>query len=200
MNRAGALLVVALAACGSGSSDPLFGGFTPSSGAAVILSPGNCSLSFVGPTALSGILVELSSSSNACNVLTQAQQCGTGASTTTLLSAVISGAVGAGSVAPVGPGTYAWLKDAPTGAFKTANTAAAKVDASCTSAAGGSVSMTGGSIAISAVTASKVSGSMDVQFDNGQVYKDSFDATLCPVSIDICSLFEPCFSHVCVQP
>jgi hypothetical protein len=74
------------------------------------------------------------------------------------------------------------------------------VDAACTSATGASTTMTGGSIAISAVTAAKVSGSMDVQFDNGQVYKDSFDATLCPVSIDICSLFEPCFSHVCVQP
>jgi len=60
--------------------------------------------------------------------------------------------------------------------------------------------MSGGSIAVSTVTSSAVSGSMDVHFDNGQAYKNAFDVPVCPVSIDICSLFDFCGSHSCVQP
>jgi len=79
MNRASAILVICLAACGSGNSPPLFGGFAPANGAAVILAPATCNnIPFVGPTAISGILVELTGGADACNVLTQAKQCGTG--------------------------------------------------------------------------------------------------------------------------
>lgn len=42
--------------------EPLFGGFTPSSGAAVILAPATCTnIPFLGPAAMSGILIELTS-------------------------------------------------------------------------------------------------------------------------------------------
>jgi hypothetical protein len=41
---------------------------------------------------------------------------------------------------------------------------------------------------------------MDVHFDNGQVYTRSFDVPVCPVSIDICSLFDFCGTHTCVPP
>jgi hypothetical protein len=82
MRRVPTILFIALAACGS--SPPLFGGFTPTNGAAVILAPATCNnIAFLGPTAVS-ILLELSSGSDACNVLTQVQQCGTGAGSTTL--------------------------------------------------------------------------------------------------------------------
>jgi len=200
MNRLPVFVALLFAACGSGSSGPLFGGFTPTSGAAVILAPGNCNLSFVGPTAISGILVEVSSGSDACNVLTQAKQCGTGANSKTLLTGAISGVVGASTVDPAGPGTYPYLSNAPTGTFKLSTTSAAQVDATCTSAAGSPARMTGGNVSISSVTASAVKGTMDVQFDNGQGYNAGFDVPVCPVSIDICSLFEFCVSHPCVQP
>jgi hypothetical protein len=200
MNRAAALLLLSLVACGSGS-DPLFGGFTPTNGAAVILPSANCNIPFVGATAISGVLVELTSGADACNVLTKARQCGTGAGSTTLLAGAFSGLVGALTVAPADPGTYPWLANPPTGAFKTSTTSAAKVDATCTSTIPGSPArMTGGSIALSSVTASSVRGSMDVRFDNGQGYKADFDVPVCPVSINICSLFDLCPSHTCVQP
>jgi hypothetical protein len=60
--------------------------------------------------------------------------------------------------------------------------------------------MSAGSVAIASVTASTVSGTMDVHFDNGQVYTRSFDVPVCPVSIDICSIFDLCGSHACVPP
>lgn len=201
MKRVPAILVVTLAACGSGNSEPLFGGFTPANGAAVILASATCNnIPFLGPAAISGILIELASGADACNVLTQAKQCGSGAGSTTVLAGALSGIVGGSTVAPAGPGTYPWLANPPTGTFKASTTSAAQVDATCTSGAGSPARMTGGSIAIATVTASTVTGSMDVQFDNGQVYKSSFDVPVCPVSIDICSLFDFCASHPCVQP
>ena len=201
MSRAPAIFFVLSAACGSGNSGPLFAGFTPTSGAAVILAPATCSnIAALGPTAISGIFIELASGADACNVLTQARQCGAGSGSTTLLSAVLSGVVGGSSVPPAGPGTYPWLPNPPTGTFKASTTTAAQLDATCASAPGARTNMTGGSVAIASVTASTVTGTMDVHFDNGQVYTHGFDVPVCPVSIDICSLFDFCGTHSCVPP
>src|SRR6266478_348117 len=179
MSRAPAIFFISLAACGS-SSGPLFGGFTPTSGAAVILAPATCSnIPFLGPTAISGILVELASGANACNVLTQAKQCGSGSGSSTLLAGALSGIVGGSSVPPAGPGTYPWLANPPSGTFKASTTSAAQVDTVCTSVPGSPARMSDGSIVISTVTSSTVSGSMDVHFDNGQVYKNAFDVAVC---------------------
>jgi len=201
MRRAPALLFISLAACGSGNSAPLFGGFTPSSGAAVILAPATCTnIAFLGPTAISGILIDLTSGADACNVLTKAGQCGTGSGSTALVAGAFSGVVGGTTVAPAGPGTYPWLPNPPSGAFKASTTAAAQVDAVCTAAAGSPTNMSGGSVVISTVTASSVSGSMDVHFDNGQAYTHAFDVAVCPISINVCSLFDFCLSRTCVPP
>ncbi len=202
MNRIPAMLFVSLAACGSGGSGPaLFGGFAPTSGAAAILAPATCNnIPFVGSTAISGILVELTTGADACTVLTQAKQCGTGSGSTTLLVAALSGVVGGSTVGPAGPGTYAWLANPPSGAFSASTGTAAQVDAVCTSLAGSPTDVSGGGVAVSTVTASAITGSMDLRFENGQTFKHTFDVPVCPVSIDICSLFDPCVSHSCVQP
>jgi hypothetical protein len=199
MRRTPAILLLSLAACGPGNNGPLFGGFTPTSGAAVILASATCNnISSLGPTAISGILIELASGANACNVLTQAKQCGSGTGSSTLLTGAFSGVVGGSSVPPAGPGNYPWLPNPPSGTFNASTTTAAQVDTACASKAGSPTQMSGGSITVSTVTSSAVSGSMDVHFDNGQVYKNPFDVAVCPVSIDICSLFSFCGSHTCV--
>jgi hypothetical protein len=200
MSRAPAIFFISLAACGSGNG-PLFGGFTPTSGAAVILASATCSnIPALGPTAMSGILIELATGADACNVLTQAKQCGAGSGSTTLLSAVLSGVVGGSSVPPAGPGTYPWLPNPPTGTFKASTTTAAQVNATCISGIGSPTHTTAGSVVIASVTASTVTGTMDVHFDNGQAYTHGFDVPVCPVSIDICSLFDFCGTHSCVPP
>jgi len=94
MKRVLAVVLVSLAGCGSGKSGgPLFGGFTPTSGAAAILAPATCSIPFVGTTGISGILVELASGADACNVLTQAKQCG-------VIADGCGGFLGCGTCAP----------------------------------------------------------------------------------------------------
>jgi len=201
MNRCGTILAVLLAACGSGNAEPLFGGFTPANGAAVILAPGTCNnIPFLGPTAISGILVELASGADPCNVLTQAKQCGAGASSTVVLAGALSGVAGGSTVDPAGPGNYPWLANPPSGAFKTSTSSAVKVDATCTSLPGSPARMSGGSVSIATVSATAVSGSMDLHFDNGQAYSGDFNVPLCPVSIGICSLFDFCGTHACIQP
>jgi len=197
-SRVPTILLLCLAACGG--SDPLFGGFKPANGAAVILAPATCNLPFIGSTAISGIFVELASGADACHVLTQAQQCGTGSNSTVLLTGAFSGVPGAATVDPTGPGNYSFLPNPPSGPFKASISSAAQVDAVCTSKPGSPVDMTGGSVVISTVTSSAVTGSVDIQFNNGQAYSGTFDVAVCPVSIDICSLFVPCFSHTCVPP
>src|SRR6266480_4321508 len=119
MSRALAIFFILLAACGS-TPAPLFGGFTPANGAAVILA-----------TAISGILIELASGADACNVLTQAKQCGAGSGSTALLGVALSGVVGGSTTDPVGPGTYPWMPNPPTGTFKASTSTAAQVDAVC---------------------------------------------------------------------
>ena len=198
-SRAPAIFFILLAACGSPA--PLFGGFTPANGAAVILAPATCNnIAALGPTAISGILIELASGADACNVLTQAKQCGAGSGSTALLGVALSGVVGGSTTDPVGPGSYPWMPNPPTGTFKASTSTAAQLDAVCTAAAGSLVHMRDGNIAISTVTASTVTGSMDVHFDNGQAYTHPFDVPVCPVSIDICSLFDFCGTHACVPP
>ena len=197
-SRVPTILLLCLAACGG--ADPLFGGFKPANGAAVILAPATCNLPFVGSTAISGIFVELASGADACNVLTQAKQCGTGSNSTVLLTGAFSGVPGGTIVDPTGPGNYPFLPNPPSGPFKTAISSAAQVDAVCTSKPGSPLDMTGGTVVISTVTSSAVTGSVDIQFDNGQAYSGTFDVAVCPVSIDICSLFVPCFTHTCVPP
>lgn len=116
-----------------------------------------------------------------------------------MLAGAFSGVVGGSSVGPAGPGSYPFLPNPPTGTFKAATTAAAQVDATCTAASGASASMSGGSITIASLDTSAVSGTMDLQFDNGQGYSGNFAVPVCPVSIDTCSLFGPCGTHTCVQ-
>lgn len=198
MKRLAVVVLASLAACGSSDDPPpLFGGFAPTSGAAAILAPATCPVPFVGTTSVSGVFLELTSRADACDVLTAASQCGGGASSTTVLVAAVSGVVGGGGVAPAGPGAYPFLANPPTGAFKASIAEAAQLDATC-AAPSGAQDMNGGGVTLTAVTASNVAGSTGLYFENGQVFKHTFDVAVCPVSIDTCSLFAPCPGFTCV--
>jgi hypothetical protein len=195
-----AIGLLSVAACAGSGSDPppaLFGGFAPTSGAAVILAPATCNIPFVGSTSISGVLLELVSGADACNVLTAAKQCGTGAGSTSVLLAAVSGVPG-GSVGPAGPGTYPWLANPPTGPFLASTGTAAKVDGTCGPLSGSPVDVSGGTITLAAVSSSSVRGSTDLRFENGQVFTYAFDVATCPVTMDICDLFALCFTYTCV--
>jgi hypothetical protein len=181
--------ILACAACGGGSSDPLFEGFTPMSGTAVVLAPASCDIPFVGQSAVSGIGFHFGSFPDACGVVTQTMMCGTKATSTSVIGFVISGEVGAASIAPVGPGTYRFLSEPPTGSFLASVAEAAEVDGACMAGMEGALDQTGGTIRIAGVTSTNITGSFDVDFEDGTNFAHDFDVTICPVTLDICDRF-----------
>ncbi|HUU03939.1 MAG TPA: hypothetical protein VM425_21060 [Myxococcota bacterium] len=203
MNRCLRLMVVAFvsffAGCGS-SGEPLFGGFIPSGGSATILAPTNCNISFVGDAAIAGIVIDLTSYAESCDVIDATQLCGNKADSTRVLGLVLSGEVGGASTDPVGAGTYRFQADPPSGVFTAAAGTAAQVDTLCQPQPGTSVAaMSGGSITISSVTETRVTGTANMRFDDGQAFDQPFDVAVCQVTLDLCSRFLPCGSHDCVQ-
>ncbi len=203
MNRCMILVAVAsfsiLAGCGS-SGEPLFGGFVPSGGSATIFAPTNCNVSFVGDTALSGIIIDLTSYAESCDVINATGLCGNKADSTRVLGLVLSGEVGAAGIDPVGTGTYRYLSEPPSGRFTAATGTAAQVDNLCQPQPGTEVvSMSGGSITISSVSDTRVTGTVNIRFDDGQAFDQPFDVEVCQASLDLCDRFMPCGSHDCVQ-
>jgi hypothetical protein len=190
MRRAAIVLQLAvLVACGSSDkSPPLFGGFTPQDGAAVILAPTTCSILSVGSTSAAALAIGFTSFGGACNFATTTLLCGSRANSTLLLALAIGGRVGGGTVGALGPGTYPYLANPPTGSFVAATASAARTDASCNALPGSPLGMTGGSIVVSSVTATRVAGSLDLQFKDGTAYQQPFDLAICPVTVDLCSL------------
>ena len=173
------------AACGGG--DPLYDGFTPMGGTAVLLAPANCDIPFVGMSAVSGIGFHFGDFADACSIVTQTMLCGTKASSTSVIGFVFNGEVGATSIEPVGPGSYRFLRDPPEGAFLASAAQAAQVDGACM---GDALDQTGGTMTIAAITATNVTGSFDVDFEGDANFSHDFDVTICPVTLEICDRFN----------
>jgi hypothetical protein len=189
-----------LAACGSDgvSGAPLFDGFQPQGGAAVIFASTVCDIPFVGTSAVAGVAILLSDHADLCPLIEQTKLCGTKAGSTALLGVAISGQVGAASVEPAGPGTYRYMSEPPTGSFMVASADAARVDDSCKAGDGGDRDARGGSITIDAITADRVSGRIDIGFDYDEAFQQPFDVATCAVTIDLCDKLTGCFSRTCV--
>lgn len=184
-----AWLPVLLLACGSekgGSLPGLFGDFTPADGAAVLFAPTTCSVPFVGTTSASGLAIALTSFSGTCDFVTATDLCGSKGSATLLLALAVAGDAGGGTVGALAPGTYPFLPNPPTGTFRAAIASAARTTATCGAQSGSPVAMNGGSITVATVTATRVTGSLDLRFADGTAYQHPFDLALCPVTADLC--------------
>jgi hypothetical protein len=158
----------------------VFDGFTPTGGSALIFAPAVCDVPFVGSTALSGIALDFTSFSESCEVIHETALCGNKASSTRILAVVLGGEVGADSVVTLGPGTYPYLADPPTGSFKVATAQAVQDDDACEPLSDETnLDMTGGSVTITSVAETTVSGSTSIRFENGHVFEHEFSLTTC---------------------
>lgn len=187
-------------ACGSSANEPppLYGGFAPAGTAAVVFAPTTCSVPFVGSTADSRMALVLTSFPDACGFVTSIDLCGSTANATPLIAAAVRGTPGASSAPAFGPGTSSYLADPPTGPFQAAIASAAQTTTACAAVSGTRLSMDGGQIAVSAVTAGRVTGTFDLRFADGSVHRQPFDAAVCPVSVDLCQLIgsSPCIAGI----
>jgi len=184
------VLVLSLfAGCGS-SGDPVFDGFTPSGGAAVIFDPAVCDIAFVGSSAVAGIALDFTDFGDSCDVIEETSLCGNKASSTRVLAFVLGGEVGADSTEPLGPGKYAFMTEPPSGTFKTVTAQAVQADAECEPLSDDTnLDMSGGSVQITDVTQNTVSGSTSINFENGKVFEYTFELPICDVTLGLCSRF-----------
>lgn len=197
---AGAVSVVLASGCGSSTETPpaLFGGFTPVDAAAVLSTDNGCDIPFVGPTAASGAALIFSSVGGACSFAQSlVNLCGAKANATLLEVVVANGVVGGTTAPPLVTGTYAYLATPPTGAFRAALGTAARLGDACAALPGSPLDVVGGSVTLTAVSPSRVAGSLDLRFEDGSVHQAPFDVAVCPVALDLCAAVTP---GTCLPP
>lgn len=188
-----------LAGCGSSGGDPVFDDFTPAGGSALIFAPAVCDVPFVGETALAGVALDFTSYTDSCGVITETRLCGNKAGSTRILVLVVGGEPGADATEPLGPGTYRFYAEPPSDSFKLATAQAIQADDACEPVSDdANLAMTGGSVTITGVTATTVSGTTRIRFESGKIFEHTFDLSTCDATLDMCDRFLPCMNHVCV--
>lgn len=198
-------LSLSLAVTGCSSSDdpsPLFGGFTVRDTAAVIMTPGTCSMGGVTASA-AGVAVVFTSHGAGCAVLQQTQLCGMVASSEAVVAIAIQGDP-ENAVSSVAPGAYRFMANPPTGAFRVVTADADQVGPypACTPSADSGLDFTDGTMWVTTVSTGQVKGSVELRFQN-QAFQHAFDVAACPVSIDLCHMITVgCLGHapLCIDP
>jgi hypothetical protein len=197
---AAVMLVVGCGASDRSAGGPVFGGFVPISGSAVVYTSNICPVPQVGNSAVAGILLDFAGYEDSCGVLSKVKQCGSKANSTRITARAVSGQPGAGSIEPVGPGTYSFMSTPPTDAFMVAMGKAVRDNAVCEYLPNGNLDMTAGTITITAVSDTQVSGSTDLHFKNGTTFQYSFDFPICATANNLCDHLQgmACTSYTCV--
>ncbi len=186
-------------ACGGGGSE--YSGpfratvgaapFTPVETVAVILPPAPCVV--LGFTAnVSGLLIDAGSFTGVCDFVTPISSCGGKASSTFVEVGAIK--LGLTSVqGAVGPGTYV-VTSSPTPDASGNATFAGGTEYKTGAWTGSTCPITSnslatsGSLEIQTIGASNVTGRIHgVRFQDGDSAEGTFDATLCPLTIDTCA-------------
>lgn len=200
---AAALSIALLAGCSDSDSPPppVFGGFEPQDQTAVIFAPTTCDILGAGTVSMAGVAVLFTDYVGACDVLGVVPYCGMRETSAEVIGLALSGVPGVATLGPAGPGTYPFLANAPTGAFLACTADAGKVGADCAAVeGGGNLDLVGGQMVLASVSDTAVTGSVDFRFDDGTAFAQAFDAPICPVTFDVCVLFEPCWEGYACAP
>ena len=195
MRKLAVLLGLAALACGSGngSSSPASGtvggsAFTPAEVVAASAGPASCALAGFGAAQVAGVAVRFATFTGTCADLT-APTCRSHRSSRSVTILVARAATSSASAA-ITPGTYNVVKGATqftiniSGAAELAVGSSATTDAQC--AETGSAAQ--GSLRLDQVSASIVSGHVDVTFDDGGKLQGDFAASVCPFPPDACTI------------
>lgn len=198
------LAVALLPGCGGGSGRALYGGFAPVGGTAMVFPTTTCDVAFVGTTSMSAVAITLADFPEVCAFRTDTALCGSRAGTTVLSALAVDGVVG-GTAPAFGPGTFTYLPEPPTGAFRAAIASAVQTTATCGEAGGSGTSMRGGRIVVESVTDARVTGRLELAFDDGSSYSQPFDLARCAPPAGLCVYFDgSCIAGIppwqCVQP
>lgn len=183
-----ALPLTLLAACGESSDPPppLYAGFAPAAGTAIVFPAADCNITGVGLASVTGLALELTDFPGVCEFATAVSLCGSKQDSTFVVGVAARVSV-LGTAPDVAPGTYPVLTGPPaSSAFSGALGQAVKTDATCTARPGTSLPASGGSITIAAITADRVTGSLDLRFTDGSAYTQPFDLARCAPPAPVC--------------
>lgn len=197
-----AVALALLAACDSSKDlPPVFGGFTPVDGTAVVFPPTTCNIFPLGNVSISGLGILQTDFAGACDYATAAQFCDGKASATLLFALAVSGVQGGGTAPAIGPGTYPFLTAPPAStSFATSLGLATRTDAVCAAVPPYPTDMNGGNVVITSIDATHATGTLDLRFEDGTDYAVPFDLPLCPPPADICRLITGggCGTRACL--
>lgn len=196
MRKLAVLLALAGAACGSGrgsgSSSPVSGtvggtGFTPAEIVAALMDPAPCPVTSLGTVEVGALGIRFATFTGTCGDLTHST-CVSHRSSRSVTLVVARAATGTAS-ANVGPGTYAVADTrqftiGTSGALELALGDSTTTDAQCAD----TTSAATGSLRIDQVSASQVTGHVDVNFADGGKLQGDFIASRCPFVPATCAV------------
>jgi hypothetical protein len=182
------------------------GTFTPLEMGALVVNPTTCS---VGGTSvhLAGIFLGFPSFSGLCSLLQSYGFCFDKANQTIVGAQIANVGLIQAQTVPGAGTTYNVTPSTGTtpdgnGNFRVASVSYSRVGAAptCTTAASSDTNAPGtGSITIDTITATQVTGSMNVTFADGSTLAGTFVAATAPISINVCQVITGCSTSACVQ-
>jgi hypothetical protein len=201
-------------ACGSSTSSSGGGGggttlpsgtlggaaFTPVDGVAVWLPARTCT--FGGATvSATAMLLAFTNVPSSCSAYQTVGACNDKANAIVVSAAIEKGNVSGGTASTIGPGTYSLTNGTVTpdasGNFTRTNLSYSKTNATCVNAAS-LVNPTSGSVTITSLTSSQVTGSVTVAFSDGSSFSGNFDVAICGVSFNVCDVGSCSGTGTCV--
>ncbi len=224
MDRALALaMAVGLAAgCGSGDNSPppaqcpapqapvgtiagTLGGvsFTPAEMGALLAGPATCRVATTNVN-VAAVIVGLTSFQGLCSLAQQYGFCFDKANATLASLQIVNAGLVQAQTVP-GPGTYPVTIGTPvpdlSGNFKVVGGSYGRTGAACAVLASSDTTAVpaAGSITLDTVTATSVTGSADLTFQDGSTLVGTFTAPTAPISVNICQLVSGCSSVTCAN-
>jgi hypothetical protein len=202
-------------ACGSSTSTSSSGGggggntlpagtlggaaFTPVDGVAVSLPTSPCNFSGTSLSA-TAMLLAFTNVPSTCSAFQAVGACNDKANAI-LVSVAIARTNASGTASAIGPGTYSLTTGTVTpdasGNLTRTNLNYSKTNATCVDAAS-SVTPTSGSVTITSVTSSRVTGSVTMAFSDGSSFSGNFDVAICGVSFNVCDVGSCSGTGTCV--
>ncbi len=188
-------VTLALAGCGSssgGSNGSLGGNFTATGAMALSYAPAVCPALGGGTVGLTKLNLMFTNIPNICSASLAAGQCLAKANLAAVIVFIDRGKPG-GATTALTAGTYPLtltgsVVDAG-GNHTSTVVAYGKTDATCTAAA---VSAIAGSVTISTISATRVTGSVSATFSDGSSYNSAFDVPICADSTSVCAATAGC--------
>jgi hypothetical protein len=164
--------------------------FTPVEGSALVLGQATCDFDPVQASA-TGLLLGFGSFQGLCSLVTSSQGCGTKANGTIVTALLVRANVAGGIAPPVVAGSYTVAATIPNpdaqGNVVFAQGLFTRNDATCRETAG-TPTATSGTIRIDSITGSRVTGNVDLTFEDGSKVAGAFDVARCGFQIDVCTV------------